>query len=78
MFPDSIYSLPLTNPLGSVRTSNHTYLATTSDATAISTSDGRTYSKDLYLDHLLATTFGGLTDEEIRTACIAYYPERFI
>ena len=27
---------------------------------------------------LLATTFGGLTDEEIRTACIAHYPERFI
>lgn len=29
-------------------------------------------------EQLLATTFGGLTSEEIRTACIAYYPERFI
>ena len=64
MLPDDLYSTH-TGPFGAP-------LAV--DTTSLSSYDPiRTIFKQL-----LATTFGGLTDEEIRTACIAYYPERFI
>lgn len=63
MLPDDLYSR-YTGPFGVPLA-----VDTTSDI-------DRMYNT--IFEQLLVTTFGGLTDEEIRTACIAYYPERFI
>ena len=63
MLPDDLYSR-YTGPFGV--------------PLAVDTTSGTDKMYRTIFEQLLATTFGGLTSEEIRTACIAYYPERFI
>ena len=63
MLPDDLYSKH-TGPFGV--------------PLAVDTTSGIDRMYSTIVKQLLATTFGGLTSEEIRTACIAHYPERFI
>lgn len=63
MLPDDLYS-KYTGPFGV--------------PLAVDTTSGIDRMYSTIVKQLLATTFGGLTSEEIRTACIAHYPERFI
>lgn len=63
MLPDDLYSKH-TGPFGV--------------PLAVDTTSGTDKMYRTIFEQLLAATFGGLTNEEIRTACIAYYPERFV
>ena len=74
MLPDDLYS-KYTGPFGVPLAMDTTFLSSYNPATHDVVT---TTAYDTIFKQLLATTFGGLTDEEIRTACIAYYPERFI
>ena len=74
MLPDDLFSKS-TAPFGAPLTTYTTSLSSYSPATHTAVT---ATAYDTLFSQLLVTTFGGLTNEEIRTACIAYYPERFI
>ena len=77
MLPDDLYS-KYTGPFGALLAVDTTSLSSYNPVPPTVYSSGTDMTYSTIFKQLLATTFGGLTSEEIRTACIAYYPERFI
>ena len=77
MLPDDLYS-NYTGPFGVPLAMDTTSLSSYNPVPPAVYSSNTDMMYNTIFKQLLATTFGGLTDEEIRTACIAYYPERFI
>ena len=80
MFPDNTYSLPLTNSLGSVHTSNHTYLTPSDIMPVTSTRSGLDINAHFqeFIDVQIPRIFKGLTSDQVSAACRAMYPERYI